>query len=94
MWVSTKPCYNLFVPAILVAMDKLNTYSRLSTESDTHIMAMGMVFFFSYVHHLLTIQPSVCSELTVDDSESLGGLNRVYADSRERGTKVRDDQGG
>ena len=34
---------------------------------------------------------ATCSELTADDSESLGGSNRVYSDSRERGTKARDD---
>ncbi len=34
---------------------------------------------------------SKCSELTVDDSEPLGGTNGVYSDSRIRGTKVGDD---
>src|SRR5882762_5907501 len=34
-----KPHYNLFIPAISVAMDKLDKYYRLSAESDMHIMA-------------------------------------------------------
>ena len=44
---ATKPHYNLFIPAISAAMDKLDKYYRLSAESDMHIMAMGTVFFFS-----------------------------------------------
>jgi len=36
----------------------------------------------------------MCSELTVDNSESLGGKDRVYSDSRIRGAKVRDEQEG
>jgi hypothetical protein len=46
---SAKLRYNIFVPAITAAMDKLNKYYRLSAESDAHIMAMGMGHFYSYI---------------------------------------------
>src|SRR6266404_80975 len=35
-----------------------------------------------------------CRELTVDDSNSLLWIDRVYSDSGERGTKARDDERG
>ncbi len=35
-----------------------------------------------------------CRELTVDDSNSLLWIDRVYSDSGERCTKARDDEGG
>ncbi len=47
---SAKPRYSPFTPAISAAMDKLNKYYRLSAESDTHIMAMGTIFFSHTVH--------------------------------------------
>ena len=37
---------------------------------------------------------SKCKELTVDDSNSLLWIDKVYSDSGERGTKARDDEGG
>ena len=37
---------------------------------------------------------SKCRELTVDDSNSLLWIDRVYSDSGERCTKARDDEGG
>jgi len=37
---------------------------------------------------------SKCSELTVDYSESLGWIDKVYSDSRVRGTKAGDDGDG
>jgi len=36
----------------------------------------------------------LCKELTVDDSNSLLWIDKVYSDSGERGTKARDDEGG
>ena len=37
---------------------------------------------------------SKCRELTVDNSNSLLWIDKVYSDGGERGTKVRDDEGG
>ena len=36
----------------------------------------------------------ICKELTVDDSNSLLWIDRVYSDSGARGTKARDDERG
>ncbi len=37
---------------------------------------------------------SKCRELTVDNSNSLLWIDKVYSDGGERGTKARDDEGG
>ncbi len=44
--------------------------------------------------HLILVQCICCSELTVDNSESLGYIDRVYSDSGVRSTKVGDDDDG
>jgi len=49
------------------------------------------------MEEVLVVTVRVCpsyNELTVDDSESLGCIDRVYSDSGERSTKVGDDREG
>jgi hypothetical protein len=40
---ATKPCYQVFVPALTAGMMKLNEYYQHSAKSNAHIMAMDDV---------------------------------------------------
>ena len=42
---SSKSCYVFFVPALEAGMAKLDQYYQRSAASDTHIMAMGKIYF-------------------------------------------------
>ncbi len=63
------------------------------------VVTIGTVFIkplgpFEEYQWYVAVSLSFCRELTVDDSNSLLWIDRVYSDSGERGTKARDDEGG
>ena len=45
---STKPRYEPFVPALEAAMEKLDEYYTRTAESDAHVIAMGLYFYFHF----------------------------------------------